>query len=80
MTNEHKAHVSLLSSLFLLHEATAHVLSAEEAENSSIHDIVMPLPGFDVIYPTHPGKTFVKVFVIKYSKLCSCVKLCSPVG
>ncbi|XP_075996852.1 pseudouridylate synthase 7 homolog [Genypterus blacodes] len=32
---------------------TAHVLSAEEAESHSIHDIVMPLPGFDVIYPTH---------------------------
>uniref|UniRef100_A0AAX7SEA1 Pseudouridylate synthase 7 homolog n=1 Tax=Astatotilapia calliptera TaxID=8154 RepID=A0AAX7SEA1_ASTCA len=30
-----------------------HVLSAEEAENQSIHNIVMPLPGFDVIYPTH---------------------------
>uniref|UniRef100_A0A8C3A973 Pseudouridylate synthase 7 homolog n=1 Tax=Cyclopterus lumpus TaxID=8103 RepID=A0A8C3A973_CYCLU len=32
-----------------------HALSAEEAESCSIHDIVMPLPGFDVIYPTHPG-------------------------
>ncbi|XP_077567235.1 pseudouridylate synthase 7 homolog [Stigmatopora nigra] len=31
----------------------AHVLSAEDAESHSIHDIVMPLPGFDVIYPTH---------------------------
>uniref|UniRef100_A0A3Q1IZN8 Pseudouridylate synthase 7 homolog n=1 Tax=Anabas testudineus TaxID=64144 RepID=A0A3Q1IZN8_ANATE len=30
-----------------------HVLSAENAESYSIHDIVMPLPGFDVIYPTH---------------------------
>ncbi|XP_008310467.1 pseudouridylate synthase 7 homolog isoform X1 [Cynoglossus semilaevis] len=38
----------------VLKGTTAHVLSAEEAENSSIHDIVMPLPGFDVIYPTHP--------------------------
>lgn len=37
-------------------EATAHVLSAEEAESCPIHDVVMPLPGFDVIYPTHPGK------------------------
>lgn len=34
----------------------AHVLSAEEAENQSIHNIVMPLPGFDVIYPTHHSK------------------------
>uniref|UniRef100_A0A665TYU7 Pseudouridylate synthase 7 homolog n=1 Tax=Echeneis naucrates TaxID=173247 RepID=A0A665TYU7_ECHNA len=32
-----------------------HVLSAEEAECHTIHDIVMPLPGFDVIYPTHHG-------------------------
>uniref|UniRef100_A0A8C6VWN5 Pseudouridylate synthase 7 homolog n=1 Tax=Nothobranchius furzeri TaxID=105023 RepID=A0A8C6VWN5_NOTFU len=30
-----------------------HVLSAEEAETHTIHDIVMPLPGFDVIYPSH---------------------------
>uniref|UniRef100_A0A671YUS5 Pseudouridylate synthase 7 homolog n=1 Tax=Sparus aurata TaxID=8175 RepID=A0A671YUS5_SPAAU len=30
-----------------------HLLSAEEAESHSIHDIVMPLPGFDVIYPSH---------------------------
>uniref|UniRef100_A0A8D3A302 Pseudouridylate synthase 7 homolog n=1 Tax=Scophthalmus maximus TaxID=52904 RepID=A0A8D3A302_SCOMX len=30
-----------------------HVLTAEEAESRSIHDIVMPLPGYDVIYPTH---------------------------
>lgn len=36
--------------------ATAHVLSAENAESYSIHDIVMPLPGFDVIYPTHHGR------------------------
>uniref|UniRef100_A0A671YT14 Pseudouridylate synthase 7 homolog n=1 Tax=Sparus aurata TaxID=8175 RepID=A0A671YT14_SPAAU len=32
-----------------------HLLSAEEAESHSIHDIVMPLPGFDVIYPSHHG-------------------------
>ncbi|XP_056137761.1 pseudouridylate synthase 7 homolog [Lampris incognitus] len=37
----------------VLRGATAHVLSAEEAERHSIHDIVMPLPGFDVIYPSH---------------------------
>ncbi|XP_060948687.1 pseudouridylate synthase 7 homolog isoform X1 [Limanda limanda] len=37
----------------ILRGTTAHVLSAEEAENHTIHDIVMPLPGFDVIYPTH---------------------------
>ncbi|XP_041966807.1 pseudouridylate synthase 7 homolog isoform X2 [Alosa sapidissima] len=37
----------------VLKGGTAHVLTAEEAEKHSIHDIVMPLPGFDVIYPTH---------------------------
>ncbi|XP_072528201.1 pseudouridylate synthase 7 homolog isoform X2 [Salminus brasiliensis] len=37
----------------VLRGGTAYVLSAEEAEKQSIHDIVMPLPGFDVIYPTH---------------------------
>lgn len=42
--------------LCYLPKATAHVLSAEEAENHSIHDIVMPLPGYDVIYPSHHGK------------------------
>lgn len=43
------------------HEAAAHVLSAAEAEACSIHDIVMPLPGFDVIYPSHPGKKLLRV-------------------
>lgn len=37
----------------VLRGTTAHVLSAEEAATHSIHDIVMPLPGFDVIYPSH---------------------------
>ncbi|KAM6937289.1 pseudouridylate synthase 7 homolog [Xenentodon cancila] len=38
----------------VLRGTKAHLLSAEEAESHSIHDIVMPLPGFDVIYPSHP--------------------------
>ncbi|XP_034031946.1 pseudouridylate synthase 7 homolog isoform X2 [Thalassophryne amazonica] len=38
----------------VLRGTTAHVLTAEEADIHSIHDIVMPLPGFDVIYPSHP--------------------------
>ncbi|XP_048864939.1 pseudouridylate synthase 7 homolog isoform X2 [Brienomyrus brachyistius] len=37
----------------VLRGGTAHVLSEEEAEKHTIHDVVMPLPGFDVIYPTH---------------------------
>lgn len=47
--------------LLSVDEATAHVLSAEEAESHTIHDIVMPLPGFDVIYPTHHGKEWLCV-------------------
>nr|XP_040017540.1 pseudouridylate synthase 7 homolog isoform X2 [Gasterosteus aculeatus aculeatus] len=43
----------------VLKGTAAHVLSAAEAEACSIHDIVMPLPGFDVIYPSHPvGKGY----------------------
>uniref|UniRef100_A0A4W4GXC5 Pseudouridylate synthase 7 homolog n=1 Tax=Electrophorus electricus TaxID=8005 RepID=A0A4W4GXC5_ELEEL len=37
----------------MLKGGTAHVLSAAEAEELTILDVVMPLPGFDVIYPTH---------------------------
>uniref|UniRef100_A0A3B3RZU0 Pseudouridylate synthase 7 homolog n=2 Tax=Paramormyrops kingsleyae TaxID=1676925 RepID=A0A3B3RZU0_9TELE len=37
----------------MLRGGTAHVLSEEEAVKHTIHDVVMPLPGFDVIYPTH---------------------------
>ncbi|XP_035280618.1 pseudouridylate synthase 7 homolog isoform X2 [Anguilla anguilla] len=37
----------------VLRAGSAHVLTEEEAESHSIHDVVMPLPGFDVIYPTH---------------------------
>ncbi|XP_062848919.1 pseudouridylate synthase 7 homolog [Trichomycterus rosablanca] len=37
----------------VLKGGSAHILSAEEAEKQPIHDVVMPLPGFDVIYPTH---------------------------
>ncbi|KAJ8262347.1 hypothetical protein GJAV_G00165410 [Gymnothorax javanicus] len=37
----------------VLRGGTAHVLTEDEVESHSIHDVVMPLPGFDVIYPTH---------------------------
>ncbi|XP_061629609.1 pseudouridylate synthase 7 homolog [Phyllopteryx taeniolatus] len=37
----------------VLRGTKAHILSEEEATSHSIHDIVMPLPGFDVIYPSH---------------------------
>uniref|UniRef100_A0A1A7X294 Pseudouridylate synthase 7 homolog n=1 Tax=Iconisemion striatum TaxID=60296 RepID=A0A1A7X294_9TELE len=37
----------------VLRGTSAHTLSAEEADTHTIHDIVMPLPGFDVIYPSH---------------------------
>lgn len=53
--------LSVLMIVLAVHEVccivlgSAHVLSDEEAEKCSIHDVVMPLPGFDVIYPTHSG-------------------------
>ncbi|KAJ3596037.1 hypothetical protein NHX12_002446 [Muraenolepis orangiensis] len=37
----------------VLRGGAAHLLSAEQAEGLTIHDIVMPLPGYDVIYPSH---------------------------
>nr|XP_057932534.1 pseudouridylate synthase 7 homolog isoform X1 [Doryrhamphus excisus] len=37
----------------VLQGTKAHILSEEEAKSQSIHDIVMPLPGYDVIYPSH---------------------------
>ncbi|KAJ8269803.1 hypothetical protein COCON_G00124100 [Conger conger] len=37
----------------VLRGGSAHVLTEEEAKTHSIHEVVMPLPGFDVIYPTH---------------------------
>ncbi|XP_040199452.1 pseudouridylate synthase 7 homolog isoform X2 [Rana temporaria] len=37
----------------VLKGATAVVLEENDIEGYSIHDIVMPLPGFDVIYPKH---------------------------
>ncbi|XP_068595603.1 pseudouridylate synthase 7 homolog [Brachionichthys hirsutus] len=37
----------------VLNGSAARALSAEEAQRHSIHDVVMPLPGFDVIYPSH---------------------------
>ncbi|XP_069048726.1 pseudouridylate synthase 7 homolog [Lepisosteus oculatus] len=37
----------------VLRGGTAVPLSQEEAASHTIHDVVMPLPGFDVIYPAH---------------------------
>lgn len=37
----------------VLKGATAVVVEENEVDNYSIHDVVMPLPGFDVIYPKH---------------------------
>lgn len=36
--------------------ATATYIDEEDVDNYSIHDVVMPLPGFDVIYPKHKSK------------------------
>ncbi|XP_044625659.2 pseudouridylate synthase 7 homolog isoform X2 [Equus asinus] len=37
----------------VLRGATATYIEEEDVDNYSIHDVVMPLPGFDVIYPKH---------------------------
>ncbi|KAM5236847.1 pseudouridylate synthase 7 homolog isoform 2-T2 [Ctenodactylus gundi] len=37
----------------VLKGATASYIEEEDVNNYSIHDVVMPLPGFDVIYPRH---------------------------
>nr|DBA31317.1 TPA: hypothetical protein GDO54_007189 [Pyxicephalus adspersus] len=37
----------------VLKGATATVVGENEVNDYSIHDVVMPLPGFDVIYPKH---------------------------
>ncbi|XP_073754775.1 pseudouridylate synthase 7 homolog isoform X2 [Callorhinus ursinus] len=37
----------------VLKGATATYIDEEDVNNYSIHDVVMPLPGFDVIYPKH---------------------------
>ncbi|XP_043318949.1 pseudouridylate synthase 7 homolog [Cervus canadensis] len=37
----------------VLKGATATFIEEDDVNNYSIHDVVMPLPGFDVIYPKH---------------------------
>uniref|UniRef100_G1RCK7 Pseudouridylate synthase 7 homolog n=1 Tax=Nomascus leucogenys TaxID=61853 RepID=G1RCK7_NOMLE len=37
----------------VLKGATATYIEEDDVNNYSIHDVVMPLPGFDVIYPKH---------------------------
>ncbi|XP_067324917.1 pseudouridylate synthase 7 homolog isoform X2 [Anolis sagrei] len=37
----------------VLKGGTATYIEESEADNYTIHDVVMPLPGFDVIYPKH---------------------------
>ncbi|XP_058930507.1 pseudouridylate synthase 7 homolog isoform X2 [Kogia breviceps] len=37
----------------VLKGATATCIEEDDVNNYSIHDVVMPLPGFDVIYPQH---------------------------
>uniref|UniRef100_A0A8C6WD45 Pseudouridylate synthase 7 homolog n=2 Tax=Nannospalax galili TaxID=1026970 RepID=A0A8C6WD45_NANGA len=37
----------------VLKGATATYIEEDDINNYSIHDVVMPLPGFDVIYPKH---------------------------
>lgn len=37
--------------------ATAVHIEEGDVDNYTIHDVVMPLPGFDVIYPKHKSKS-----------------------
>nr|XP_055248560.1 pseudouridylate synthase 7 homolog isoform X4 [Gorilla gorilla gorilla] len=41
----------------VLKGATATYIEEDDVNNYSIHDVVMPLPGFDVIYPKHKRKS-----------------------
>lgn len=36
--------------------ATATYIEEDDVHSYSIHDVVMPLPGFDVIYPKHKSE------------------------
>ncbi|XP_053113399.1 pseudouridylate synthase 7 homolog isoform X2 [Hemicordylus capensis] len=46
----------------VLKGGTAVYIEEEEVDSFSIHDIVMPLPGFDVIYPKHKiGEAYKKI-------------------
>uniref|UniRef100_A0A2K5RH42 Pseudouridine synthase 7 n=1 Tax=Cebus imitator TaxID=2715852 RepID=A0A2K5RH42_CEBIM len=40
----------------VLKGATPTYIEEDDVNNYSIHDVVMPLPGFDVIYPKHKSK------------------------
>ena len=42
----------------------AKVLTEEDLGNYTIHDVVFPLFGYDVIYPKHKGKTIVYIIDI----------------
>ena len=57
---------------------TAQLLSAEEAEGLSIHDIVMPLPGYDVIYPSHHGKISMGTRTAMFRTNC-CTRIVSDI-
>ena len=34
-----------------------HVITAENINKYTIHDVVMPLPGYDIMYPENEGKS-----------------------
>ena len=48
--------VILLNLSIGVFSATAACIEEDDVNNYSIHDVVMPLPGFDVIYPQHKSK------------------------
>ncbi|KAM4037551.1 pseudouridylate synthase 7 homolog isoform 2-T2 [Anomaloglossus baeobatrachus] len=52
----------------VLKGATAVVIDESNIHNYTIHDVVMPLPGFDVIYPKHK-------LAVQYEEILSADKL-----
>ena len=52
--HENPAHI--LNLFIGVFSATATFIEEDDVNNYSIHDVVMPLPGFDVIYPKHKSK------------------------
>ncbi|XP_013921935.1 PREDICTED: pseudouridylate synthase 7 homolog [Thamnophis sirtalis] len=48
----------------VLKGGTAVHIEEVDVDNYTIHDVVMPLPGFDVIYPKHKSKSFVPKYAL----------------
>lgn len=49
------------------HHTSVHMLTSEDIKSGkyTIHDIIMPLPGYDVTYPGYNSKQFYKELMAK---------------